>query len=225
MRYYLQNNTRIKNGERNQLYKCYREDQYKLFEAHSGRLGKPIHVSFPSNLESPDIEIRFRKGYAFSGKIDILEIPSEQLLATFTRRKELLNTEGEQIGSFQDSRTWKQQLSESLVDAIGNLASGLASGNPESNAPNSFVFANGKYPLAYIWREKMPFHPNPQKANNLSPARKLAKKILPKKLGSLLADTKPPVAWTLQILEDQEQLEPRNLLMGALTLAELDRWA
>ncbi len=201
-------------------------ERYTVFDSAGTTLaqglGKQKSLALQLELTHPQGPLLFksqlRKTFAYSGKIDVTH-PDGSTLAIVTRSRKVLDPNENELLRLQDPSTWKENLAESLVDAIGNalFEGGETSGG---SSPRKYLILRGKSPCGSLTREPLPFFPEPPR----KPGRlqKLAKKILPKRFG----ETKPPHAWCLRYSLSQAPELPDSILINAIPLLlELHRWS
>lgn len=209
-------------------YRCYRGDgESLLFSSHNYRSGHVGNVFFTDREESrPDYILKLRPSFPLTGKIDLLEAQSNALHGVVTRGRRFFDGNEQLLGGFKDTRTWKDHLGESAVDAIGNLIFGGADG-ASADSPSGgthFVLLSQKRPIGALVREQLPFFPDPPNRTERGAVGKALRKILPDNIGKALIDITPPVGWRLEIRDPADITHPTLLLCAALMVIELSRW-
>lgn len=160
---------------------------------------------------------QLRSNFAFSGKIDSLTSDSKPI-GIVTRRLEILDPDEKPLLHLQDPSSWKENLAESLVDALGNaLLSGDNTSGSSSRSKYLLVCENS--PCGTLTRERLPFFPEPPREPGA--IKKFAAKLLPKHF----AKRQPPLAWHLNYdLPEYLQIPDYTLINSITMLIELLRW-
>jgi hypothetical protein len=209
-------------------YRCYRGDgDSLLFSSHNYRSGQVGKLFFTDREESrPDYLLKMRPSFPLTGKIDLLEAQSKALQGVVTRGRKFFDGNEKLLGEFKDTRTWKDHLGESAVDAIGNLIFGgadNASADSQSGGTR-FVLLCQNRPIGSLVREQLPFFPDPPTRTERGAVGKALRKILPENIGKALIDITPPVGWRLEVRDPVDVTHPILLLCAALMVIELSRW-
>ncbi len=220
--YFCSGHTKVE-GKSSQRYRCFDATENLELTANAFRSSRPTSVYFKDEEEA-DVEMQIRKSFPFTGKIDIRDARSGSLLGVTTRSRKFFDADGNKIGEFHDSTTWREHLGESLADFIDQVV--FDSGpSHTSNASTGYVYFAEKKPAATLVRQTLPFFPESPKRTEPHPVGKALKKVLPKNLGSALFDITPPLGWKLEILDTEKLPDLKLMLCATLMTLEVRRWA
>ena len=206
-------------------YRCYRAGEtVPFFWSHNYRKGHAGNLFLTQDAEQPDLILKLRPSFPLTGKIDVLDARDRSLKGVVTRGRKMYDHTEALIGKFVDTRTWKEHLGESVIDAVGGIIFGNGDAPANSDGANSFVLMLDKTPGGALHREQLPFFPDPPRRTKPRPSAKVFKKILPKNIGSALFDITPPAGWKLIVAGQSPIKDSIVLLCGALMTIEISRW-
>lgn len=206
------------NGKHGERYTVFDSTGVTLAEG----LGRQKSLVLQLEVATPAGPLRFsnqlRKTFAFSGKVDAL-LPDGSLSAIVTRSLRVLGADEEELLRLQDPTSWKENLAESLVDALGNAL--LSGGDtPGGSARHRYLLLRNDAPCGTLTREKLPFFP--QAPREPGPLGKRLRKLLPKRWTA----PQTPHAWSLRIQSPETlRISEPALLNSMATLLELIRWS
>ena len=212
--------TKSKSGRH---YRCYRDSEESLiFQSFNFRTGTAGYVFFGDPGEPPNRVIKLRKSFPISGKMDVRDFNTHELLGVITRGRKFYDAGETRIGRFVDPRSWKELFGESAVDAIGQLIFGNV--DAPGGGLSRFGLVIDEKPAGYLDRQRLPFFPDPPRRTEPHRAGAVFKKVLPQKLGSALFDITPPTGWKLAVKPEMMPKDLDLLLLGTLMVIELNNW-
>lgn len=200
---------------------------YTIFADNGKRLahglGRQKNLALQLEIEQASeailLKSQLRKTFPFSGKIDVLD-SEESTRSIVTRKLQVLAPEETELLSLKDPTTWKENLAESFIEAIGNA---LLDGGNDAHSGSSekkFLVLHQNTPCGALTRERLPFFP--ESARKPGFAKKIANKLLPKRF----SENAPPFAWCLRYSPpDELKITEPVLLSSIATLLELIRWS
>lgn len=186
-------------------------------------LGRQKGLALQLEVTTPDgpllLKSQLRKTFPFSGKVDVRN-PDETLLAIVTRSHKVLDTDEKELLALKDPTSWKENLAESFVDAIGNVLFSGGGDTPGVSSRSKYLLTHNQTPCGALTREQLPFFPEPPR--DPGPFSKLARTLLPRKL----SDQAPPYAWCLRYAPPPDLQIPEPIVLNSISmLAELLRWS
>ena len=204
-------------------YRCYKDNgESLLFHSYNFRTGIAGFAFYKDPEDEPDIEIKLRKSFALSGKVDIRDSRTSELKGTVTRGRKFYDADANRLGRFVDSRSWKESFGESAFDAIGQLIFGNV--DAPGGGLSRFGLIMSEQPAGYLDRQQLPFFPDPPRRTQPHRVGSLMKKVLPENLGSALFDVTPPTGWTLAIKPELMPEDANLLLLSTLMVIEINSW-
>ncbi|MDQ8202627.1 hypothetical protein [Pelagicoccus sp. SDUM812003] len=217
--YHLYHRYGQRDGVSGEQYRIYDSNQTLLGRGVGTRKSKALTLQFTDREPPRCFELKLRKTFALSGKIDLLD-SSGQPLAIVTRSKKILTPSEQELLQFEDPTPWKDKLKEGIVGGIGDIIFGTGDAAGGSIV-NRYVIASESSPVGTLVKKRLAFYPDPppQPPSHLL-ARGL-KAVLPRKW----TRREPPLGWTLTLALEALPLTEDCLLSATAMIIELNRWA
>ena len=214
---------RVVGKKHGRWYRGYGADEQVRWTAQAFRSSQPLTVYLSGDDTRPDLILKLRGSFPLTGKIDVRDATTKALAGVVTRGRKFYDAEERLLGRFDDARSWKEHMGETLIDAAGQLIFG---GSEAHSGPGSdrFVLTVEKRTVGSLTREQLPFFPDPPRRPRFPRAERVLKHLLPRNIGRALLDITPPVGWRLEILEPAAVRDWRLLWCAALMTVELRNW-
>lgn len=195
--------------------------QELVAEGYLHRTFQPSPVSFSGDMERPDVVLRLRKSFPLTGKIDIRDAATDELLGVTTRNYRLYDASEHLLAQFDGGVPLKEWLGQALAEAALDAALG-SGGDGSSQAPHELVLTSGGRALGSLRHVTLPFFPNPVSRREPGAAGKMLRRLLPSRLRRWL-DVTSPRGWALE-LHSALEIDERLLLCASMMTVEMRNW-
>ena len=203
--------------------------RHRIFDARhqlvaEGCLHRTFHpspVSFSGDLERPDVVLRLRKSFPLTGKIDIRDAVTGELLGVTTRGYRLYDASERLLAQFDGGVPLKEWLGQALAEAALDAALG-SGGDGSSQGPHELALTGGGRELGALRHLALPFFPDPTSRARPGAAGKMVRRLIPSRFQRWL-DATPPRGWALE-LHSAIEIDQRLLLCASMMTVEMRNW-
>ena len=187
-------------------------------------MGRDFRVAAARVDGEPRLLLRRRLLFPLSGRYDLFELPSGERLGFLNRSGRFRDARGHVVGRFRDARTLRDHLGEGAFEIAFEVLLGDGQSDATASSPTGFVLLLDGKPCGALSQARLPFHLSHPNEEELGPARRALRRVLPRRLGDALFERRPPRGWRLALAPDAPAVDSRLLVGAALLAIEISRW-